>query len=208
MTSAHDFTLQDLTTGAELPLSSFKDQVVLLVNVASACGLTPQYAVLEALQRHYMEVGFVVVGVPCNQFGAQEPGSSEEIRQFCSTTYDVTFPIAAKIEVNGPGAHPLYKWLTDDGKKPITWNFEKFLFNKDGSLAARFAPKVAPDDQQVLDAIEQAITPGYVDPGPDAVDEAQDAADADAAAAAAAADDADDADGDADVDADGGADKS
>ncbi|HEY1098529.1 MAG TPA: glutathione peroxidase [Myxococcota bacterium] len=166
MTTAHDFTLNDLVTGADVPLAALRDRVVLLVNVASQCGYTPQYGALEAVFRHYMDADFVVVGVPCNQFGGQEPGSSEEIQQFCSATFDVTFPLVKKIEVNGAGAHPLYKWLTDDGKHPIEWNFEKFLINKDGTVAARFAPGLSPDEPEVLGAIEKAIDPDRVEPPP------------------------------------------
>ena len=157
MTTAHDFTLQDLPTGNDVALSSLSGKAILLVNVASACGLTPQYAVLEAVHRHYVDADLVVIGVPCNQFGAQEPGTAQDIEQFCATTYDVTFPMARKVDVNGDTAHPLFKWLTDDGKHPVAWNFNKFLINKDGTVAARFEPKVEPDDLELLKAIDVAL---------------------------------------------------
>src|SRR3712207_2726444 len=122
----------------------------LVVNVASRCGLTPQYTQLEALQREYGSRGFTVVGVPCNQFMGQEPGSAEEIAEFCSATYGVTFPMTEKLEVNGPGAHPLYRELTavpdlDGDAGEVQWNFEKFVLSGQGAVVARFRPKVAPD---------------------------------------------------------------
>lgn len=157
MTTAHDFTLHQLTTGTEQPLSAFAGKVVLVVNVASACGLTPQYRGLQALHDRYASRGLVVVGVPCNQFGAQEPGSAEEIQQFCSTTYDVTFPMMRKVDVNGASAHPLFQWLTANGAAPIAWNFNKFLIAKDGSVAKRFEPTVAPEAPEVIAAIEAAL---------------------------------------------------
>jgi len=143
-------------------LGQAEGKVTLLVNVASKCGLTPQYEQLEALQKKYSSQGFTVVGVPCNQFLGQEPGSSEEIASFCSTTYGVTFPLTEKIEVNGEGRHPLYSALTPvadaegvDGD--IRWNFEKFLVNRDGAVVARFHPKTAPDAPEVISAIESAL---------------------------------------------------
>ena len=134
----------------------------LLVNVASRCGLTPQYEGLEELQREYGERGFTVVGVPCNQFAGQEPGTAEEIATFCSATYGVTFPMAAKVEVNGPDAHPLYQRLTQapdaDGQAgPVQWNFEKFLLDGDGSVVARFRPRTEPTAPEVRTAIEQLL---------------------------------------------------
>jgi glutathione peroxidase len=144
-------------------LAHQKDKVTLLVNVASKCGLTPQYEQLEQLQERYADRGFTVLGVPCNQFMEQEPGSPEEIATFCSTTYGVTFPLAEKIEVNGDGRHPLYTELTrvpdaDDATTgDIRWNFEKFLIGRDGEVIARFNPTVVPDDQKVVDAIEAAL---------------------------------------------------
>lgn len=157
MTTAHAFSLHQLTTGTEQPLSAFAGKVVLVVNVASACGLTPQYRGLQALHDRYASRGLVVVGVPCNQFGAQEPGSAEEIQQFCSTTYDVTFPMMRKVDVNGATAHPLFQWLTNNGAAPIAWNFNKFLIAKDGSVAKRFEPAVAPEAPEVIAAIEAAL---------------------------------------------------
>jgi glutathione peroxidase len=134
----------------------------LLVNVASKCGLTPQYAGLEQLQEKYGEQGFTVVGLPCNQFMGQEPGSAEEIQEFCSATYGVTFPMTEKIEVNGEGRHPIYAELTEAQNESgeagdIAWNFEKFLVDPSGAVVARFSPRVEPEDPQVVSAIESAI---------------------------------------------------
>ncbi|MGI5163592.1 glutathione peroxidase [Spirillospora sp. CA-253888] len=134
-------------------------KAVLVVNVASKCGLTPQYAGLERLQERYAERGFTVLGVPCNQFMGQEPGTPEEIATFCSATYGVTFPLTEKVEVNGDGRHPLYKELVDvpdaEGRTgDIQWNFEKFLIAPDGTVAARFAPGVEPEAPEVVAAIE------------------------------------------------------
>ena len=135
----------------------------LLVNVASKCGLTPQYTGLEQLQEKYADAGFTVVGLPCNQFGGQEPGSSEEIAEFCSATYGVTFPMTEKIEVNGDERHPVYSELVttpdENGKDGgITWNFEKFLIDGDGAVVARFRPKVLPDDPRLVEAIEAQLS--------------------------------------------------
>ena len=134
----------------------------LLVNVASKCGLTPQYTGLEQLQEKYAEAGFTVVGLPCNQFGGQEPGSSEEIAEFCSATYGVTFPLTEKVEVNGDGRHPVYAELVttpdENGKDgDITWNFEKFLVDGDGRVVARFSPRVEPDDARIVREIEALV---------------------------------------------------
>jgi glutathione peroxidase len=134
----------------------------LVVNVASKCGLTPQYAALEALHEEYAGRGFTVVGVPCNQFGGQEPGSAEEIAEFCSATYGVTFPMTQKIEVNGQGRHPVYAELVqvpdqDGSTGDIAWNFEKFLVDGSGTVVARFGPAVVPDDPQVTKAIESVL---------------------------------------------------
>ena len=135
----------------------------LLVNVASKCGLTPQYTGLEQLQEKYADSGFTVVGLPCNQFGGQEPGSSEEIAEFCSATYGVTFPMSEKIEVNGEGRHPVYAELvatTDEQGRAgdITWNFEKFLVDGDGRVVARFSPVVEPDDARLVEEIESLLS--------------------------------------------------
>ncbi len=137
--------------GAEESLADFRDKVLLVVNVASQCGMTPQYAGLEALYRKYKDRGFTVLGFPCNQFGAQEPGTEAEIQSFCSTNYDVTFPIFAKIEVNGAGAHPLYAYLKGEkpgllGTEAIKWNFTKFLVSRDGKVVRRSAPTEKPED--------------------------------------------------------------
>jgi glutathione peroxidase len=134
----------------------------LLVNVASKCGLTPQYAQLEALHEKLSGQGFTVVGLPCNQFGGQEPGSSEEIAEFCSATYGVTFPMTEKVEVNGPGRHPLYDVLVEVADErghsgDITWNFEKFLLDGDGRVVARWNPSVEPDDARVIEAVESVL---------------------------------------------------
>ena len=143
-------------------LSAVEGKVVLIVNVASKCGLTPQYEQLEQLQKKYADRNFSVVGVPCNQFLGQEPGSAEEIQTFCSTTYGVTFPLTEKIDVNGDHRHPLYSDLVSvadaegvDGD--IRWNFEKFLINREGDVVARFHPKTAPDAPEVISAIEAAL---------------------------------------------------
>jgi glutathione peroxidase len=143
-------------------LAAADGKVTLLVNVASKCGLTPQYEQLEGLQKTYGDKGFTVVGVPCNQFLGQEPGTSEEIATFCSSTYGVTFPLTEKIDVNGENQHPLYANLTPvadaEGEKgDIRWNFEKFLIGRDGNVIARFHPKTAPDDAVITAAIESAL---------------------------------------------------
>jgi glutathione peroxidase len=134
----------------------------LVVNVASRCGLTPQYTALEALHEEYAGRGFTVVGVPCNQFGGQEPGTSEEIAEFCSATYGVTFPMTEKVEVNGAGRHPVYDELVqvadqDGAAGDITWNFEKFVLDGSGSVVARFGPRVEPDDPRVTGTIETVL---------------------------------------------------
>ena len=133
-----------------------------MVNVASKCGLTPQYAALEKLHEQFASRGFAVVGFPCNQFGGQEPGTAEEIAEFCSATYGVTFPMFAKIEVNGRGRHPIYDVLTaipdaDGEAGDVQWNFEKFLLGPDGAVLARFRPRTVPDDPEVLAAIEKHL---------------------------------------------------
>jgi glutathione peroxidase len=137
-------------------------RAALVVNVASRCGLTPQYAGLEQLQREYGERGFTVVGVPCNQFKGQEPGSAEEIADFCSATYGVTFPMTDKLEVNGPGAHPVYQRLTEVPDSageagPVRWNFEKFLLAPNGEVVARFRPQMEPDAPELVDAVETLL---------------------------------------------------
>jgi len=141
-------------------LGSLRGRVVLAVNVASRCGYTPQYSGLERLHGELAGEGFAVVGFPCNQFGAQEPGSDLEIREFCSTRYDVTFPLASRVEVNGPRRHALYAWLTAPANgRPgdITWNFEKFLVGRDGRLLARYPTGTRPDDKGLLTDIADAL---------------------------------------------------
>jgi glutathione peroxidase len=143
-------------------LSTVDGKVTLVVNVASKCGLTPQYEGLEALQKKYADRGFSVLGVPCNQFKGQEPGSAEEIQEFCSTTYGVTFPLTEKVDVNGDDRHALYAALTpvadaEGASGDIRWNFEKFLVGRDGSVLARFSPMVSPDAPEVAAAIEAAL---------------------------------------------------
>lgn len=137
-------------------LSQFAGKVSLVVNVASACGLTPQYTGLEALHKELSPRGFNVLGFPCNQFGAQEPGSPEEIRTFCSTKFDVSFPMFEKVEVKGDGKHPVYQFLTADNDEP-DWNFAKFLVGKDGKVIKRYAPQTKPDDAQLLSDINDAL---------------------------------------------------
>jgi glutathione peroxidase len=144
-------------------LGPLRGRVVLAVNVASRCGYTPQYAGLEQLHDDLAGEGFVVVGFPCNQFGAQEPGSNDEIRDFCSTRFGVTFPLAAKLEVTGPGRHPLYQWLTDPAQGvpgDIEWNFEKFLIGRDGRVLRRYPSGTRPDDKGLLTDIADALGSG------------------------------------------------
>jgi glutathione peroxidase len=160
--SIFNVKIQGLTGGTDV-LGGVANKVVLVVNVASKCGLTPQYTGLEALHNEFASQGFSVVGVPCNQFGAQEPGSAEEITTFCSTTYGVTFPLTEKVDVNGSTRHALYEKLTpvQDGEGhsgDIRWNFEKFLVGKDGTTVVRFGPMVAPDDAVLRAAITKALS--------------------------------------------------
>ena len=148
--------------GAPLDLSGFAGKATLVVNVASKCGLTPQYTGLEELQERYGARGFSVLGVPCNQFAGQEPGTAEEIATFCSTTYGVTFPLTEKVDVNGAGRHALYSELTaqpdaDGESGDVKWNFEKFLVATDGEVVARFRPQVAPDSAELVAAVEEAL---------------------------------------------------
>jgi glutathione peroxidase len=156
----YDIDLRTLE-GDPCSLEDYEGEALLIVNVASKCGLTPQYAELQALHDKYSDRGFAVLGFPCNQFGAQEPGSAEEIREFCSTSYGVTFPIFEKLCVNGPDRHPLYAQLTEvpdaSGKAgDIEWNFEKFLVTPDGAVR-RFRPKTKPNDPALTQAIEAAL---------------------------------------------------
>jgi len=149
-------------SGTPLDEASLQGRAVLVVNVASRCGLTPQYTGLEQLQERYGERGFTVLGVPCNQFGEQEPGSAQEIQTFCSTTYGVSFPMTEKLDVNGPERHPLYGTLTATADEAgeagdVQWNFEKFLVSADGRPVARFRPTVEPESQELTDAIESEL---------------------------------------------------
>ena len=152
--------------GQDSSLGSQPGKTLLVVNVASQCGLTPQYTALETLHEQFASRGFAVVGFPCNQFGGQEPGTAGEIAQFCSTSYGVTFPMFEKIEVNGPGRHPIYTELTaapdaDGEAGDVQWNFEKFLVRPDGTLAARFRPRTTPDSPEVVVAIEANLPAGH-----------------------------------------------
>jgi glutathione peroxidase len=158
--SIYDHSISRLD-GSPLDLHDYEDKSLLIVNVASKCGLTPQYEGLEKLHEQYADKGFSVLGVPCNQFGGQEPGSSEEIATFCSTTYGVTFPLAEKVEVNGDGRHPLYEELTAvpdaEGRDgDIQWNFEKFLVAPGGKVT-RFGPMVTPEDEALVSAVEGSL---------------------------------------------------
>ncbi len=154
-----DFTAS-APDGTAQPLAAYRGKVVLIVNTASRCGFTPQYEGLEALWRSYREAGLVVLGFPCNQFGGQEPGTAAEIASFCSTTYDVTFPLMAKVDVNGAGADPLFQWLKQEksgllGIGAVKWNFTKFLVGRDGKVVARFPPTASP--ASLRGAVEQAL---------------------------------------------------
>ena len=148
MTSVYDFEAQTIT-GQAVKLDQYKGKVVLIVNTASKCGFTPQFEGLEALWKAYEAKGVVILGFPCNQFGSQDPGSNSEIASFCQLNYGVSFPMMAKVDVNGPAAHPLYKWLVKEapgilGTKSIKWNFTKFLVGKDGQVIGRYAPTDKP----------------------------------------------------------------
>jgi len=163
MTTLSDFTATRLLGGDE-PLSTYAGKVALIVNVASACGHTPQYKGLEHLWRTYRDRGLVVLGFPCNQFGGQESGSADEIATFCTTMYDVTFPMFARIEVNGPDAHPLYRWLRKAGpgflgQHDVKWNFTKFLVSRDGATVKRYASETLPEEM-VSDIEARLAAPG------------------------------------------------
>ena len=149
-TSIYDFEAQQMN-GKTVPLSQYKDKVLLIVNTASACGFTPQFGGLEELHKEYADQGLVVLGFPCNQFGAQDPGSNDEIASFCQLNYGVSFPMMAKIDVNGANASPLYQWLAAEapgllGSKAIKWNFTKFLVDREGHVTGRFAPQIVPGE--------------------------------------------------------------
>jgi glutathione peroxidase len=154
--TAHDFSATTIQ-GADKKLADYKGQVLLVVNVASECGLTPQYSGLEALHRKYREKGLRVLGFPANEFGAQEPGTNEQIAQFCTTKFDVSFDMFGKVVVKGNGIHPLFAWLTKETGGDITWNFGKFLIGKNGEILARFSPKAEPESAEVTAAIEKAL---------------------------------------------------
>jgi glutathione peroxidase len=159
--SLYEFTMNSID-GHAAPLAAYKGKVMLLVNVASKCGFTPQYTALESLYEKYKDQGLVVVGFPANNFMSQEPGTDAEIKDFCSRTYKVAFPMYSKISVKGDDKAPLYQYLTDRGSNPayggeIKWNFTKFLVGRDGKIVARFEPAVKPDSPEVLDAIEKAL---------------------------------------------------
>ncbi len=158
--NVYDFTLPSID-GKPMPLSEFKGKVLMMVNVASRCGFTPQYSALEALYEKYKDKGLVIVGFPANNFGAQEPGTNQEIKTFCSRTYNVTFPMYAKVSVKGSDQTPLYTYLTSDAQGPaageIKWNFTKFLVDRNGKVVKRFEPDVTPDSPQVVNEIETLL---------------------------------------------------
>jgi len=160
--SVYDFTLNTID-GQPAPLAAYKGKVVLLVNVASRCGYTPQYTALESIYEKYKDRGFVIVGIPANNFGGQEPGTNAEIKTFCTSKYNVTFPMMSKVSVKGEDTTPLYQFLTDKTAHPqtggeIKWNFTKFLVGPDGHVITRFEPEVTPDASEVTSAIEKALS--------------------------------------------------
>jgi glutathione peroxidase len=151
--SAHDFEFTSID-GGKLKLAEFSGKPVLVVNTASECGLTPQYRGLQALWERYRDRGLVVLGVPCNDFGGQEPGTEAEIKDFCSTQYKIGFPMTAKNSVIGKSAHPLYRWAVEQAGEAPTWNFHKYLIGADGALVGTFGSRTAPDDPKLLAEIE------------------------------------------------------
>ncbi len=156
--SAHEFSFKTID-GEPLPLTRFKDKVVLVVNTASKCGLTPQYEGLEQLYSNYKDQGLVVLGVPCNQFAGQEPGAEAEIKDFCETRFGVDFPLTSKVDVKGDDAHPFYQWAADTLGEPAVpvWNFHKILIGKDGAAIRAFGPRTEPKDAELTAAIEAAL---------------------------------------------------
>ncbi len=156
--SVHDFTVKSID-GKDVKMSDYKGKVLLIVNVASKCGATPQYEQLQALQAKYESKGLVVVGFPCNQFGGQEPGTAAEIKDFCKSTYDVSFPLMSKIDVNGSDQAPIYAFLKEHAADTgnIGWNFEKFIVGKDGNVAARFKTRTKPDAAEVVKVLEAEL---------------------------------------------------
>ena len=156
--NAYEFEFKTID-GAPLPMTTFQDKVVLVVNTASQCGLTPQYEGLEQLYSQYKDQGFVVLGVPCNQFAGQEPGAEAEIKAFCETRFNVDFPLTSKADVKGDAAHPFYRWAKErlgDSAEPV-WNFHKLLVGKDGQLIQAFGPRTEPTAPEITDAIEKAL---------------------------------------------------
>ncbi|HYP27647.1 MAG TPA: glutathione peroxidase [Blastocatellia bacterium] len=159
--SVYDFTLKDIN-GKDVKLKQYRGKVVMLVNVASKCGLTPQYEGLQKIYTKYQSQGFVILGIPANNFGGQEPGTNEEIKTFCSTKYNVTFPMFSKVSVKGDDIDPLYKFLTDKQTNPefggdIAWNFNKFLVDRNGKIVARFSPKETPESEKVVQTLEAVL---------------------------------------------------
>lgn len=159
--SVYDFTLNSID-GQPASFGAYKGKVLMVVNVASRCGYTPQYSALESVYEKYKDRGLVIVGVPANNFGAQEPGTNQEIKTFCTRKYNVQFPMMSKVSVKGSDTTPLYRYLTDSTLSPktggeIKWNFTKFLFDRNGNIAARFEPEVTPDSPQVIAAVEKAL---------------------------------------------------
>lgn len=156
--SVHEFKMKSID-GKEVDMAEFKGKVLLIVNVASECGLTPQYEQLQALHEKYADKGLVVIGVPCNQFGGQEPGSEKDIKKFCSDNYKVTFPMMSKVDVNGDKQDPLYDFLKSHSEKKdkISWNFEKFVVGKDGKVAGRISPRTSPDAEEVISLIDAEL---------------------------------------------------
>jgi len=163
MKTIYDFVMKDIS-GNDVPLSTYKGKVLLIVNVASRCGFTSQYAGLEALYERYKDAGLVVLGFPANDFMGQEPGTNEQIKQFCETTFRVTFPMFSKISVKGSDIHPLYAFLTSGGGRPdlagaISWNFNKFLVARDGTVVERFGSRDTPEGDKIMQAVEKALAP-------------------------------------------------
>lgn len=154
--NVHEFTLKTID-GQPAPLSQYKGKVMLLVNVASKCGYTPQYTGLESLYQKYKDRGLVIVGVPANNFGGQEPGTDAEIKTFCTRTYNVTFPMLSKVSVKGEDKTPLYQYLTSENGGEVKWNFTKFLVGKDGKVIGRFESKVTPESPEMTQAVEKAL---------------------------------------------------
>lgn len=154
----YDFTMKDID-GKDVKLSKFRGKTVLVVNVASQCGLTPQYEGLQKLYTEYKDRGLVILGMPANQFGNQEPGAESEIKTFCESKYHVTFPMFSKIVVKGEGIHPLYQWLlaNTDPKLDVEWNFAKFLVGRDGKVVGRFSPRTSPSDPKLIEAIKREM---------------------------------------------------